>query len=201
MSVDILILKKQQFRKFQKIDQSYAVGAIKVTPKSRSKLLMLQIYINIIKILCSTFSKHSRNLQNGSKLPCFMVLVNIQLFINYFLHRKKNPIIPMTYITGFPIPWLSIPSTEHKSHDIPGFPWPVDTLPGKDNNRIPANINKFWVGTVVWYSQCFFKKYQKPIIAFLSAPVPVHMCVTICKKLYTSFFVSYFKFSRYHFVK
>ena len=130
----------------------------------RSKLLILKIYINIIKIICSIFSKLSRNLQNGSKLSHFMVLVNIQLFINYFLHRKKNPIIPMTYITGFPIPWLSIPWTENKSHDIPGFPWPVDTLPGKDNNRIPAKNNKFLVCTVVWYSQQFFKKYQKPII-------------------------------------
>ena len=41
--LDILILKKQQFSKFQKIDQSYLDGAIKVTPKLQSKLLILKI--------------------------------------------------------------------------------------------------------------------------------------------------------------
>ena len=40
MSLDILILKKQQFTKLQKIDQIYAVGAMKVTPKLWSKLVL-----------------------------------------------------------------------------------------------------------------------------------------------------------------
>ena len=33
VSLNILILKKQQFSKPRKVDQSYPVGAIKVTPK------------------------------------------------------------------------------------------------------------------------------------------------------------------------
>ena len=42
VSLDILTLKKQ-FSKLRKIDQSYPAGAIKVTQKSRSKLLILKI--------------------------------------------------------------------------------------------------------------------------------------------------------------
>ena len=41
VSLDILILKKQQVFKLQKIGQSYPLRAIKVTPKSQSKLLIL----------------------------------------------------------------------------------------------------------------------------------------------------------------
>ena len=55
MSLDFLILKKQQFSKLQKTSQSYPVGSIKVTPMSRSKLLVLKI-LNI-KILCFFFSR------------------------------------------------------------------------------------------------------------------------------------------------
>ena len=44
MSLDILILKKQQFSKLQKTSQSYPVGSVKVTPMSRSKLLVLKIF-------------------------------------------------------------------------------------------------------------------------------------------------------------
>ena len=43
VSLDISISKKQKFSKFQKIDQSYPVDVIKVTPKSRLKLLILKI--------------------------------------------------------------------------------------------------------------------------------------------------------------
>ena len=34
VSLDILILKKEQFPKLKKIDQSYSLGVIKVTAKS-----------------------------------------------------------------------------------------------------------------------------------------------------------------------
>ena len=44
VSLDILILKKQQISKFQKIDQSYLVGVLKVTPKLQSKLLIWKTY-------------------------------------------------------------------------------------------------------------------------------------------------------------
>ena len=43
VSLDILIVKKPQFSKFEKINQSYPVAAIKVTPMVRSKLLILKI--------------------------------------------------------------------------------------------------------------------------------------------------------------
>ena len=49
VSLDILILNKLQFSKFQKIDQSYPVSTIKVSPKLQSKLLILKTNI---KILC-----------------------------------------------------------------------------------------------------------------------------------------------------
>ena len=44
VSLDILILKKQQFSKLQKTDQSYPVGAIKVTPNLWSKLVIFKIW-------------------------------------------------------------------------------------------------------------------------------------------------------------
>ena len=40
MSLDILILKKQQISNIEKIDQSDPVTVMKITPKLRSELLL-----------------------------------------------------------------------------------------------------------------------------------------------------------------
>ena len=49
VSLDTLILKKQKFSKLQKIDQSYPIGAIKVTPKLQSYNIK---HMNIILYSC-----------------------------------------------------------------------------------------------------------------------------------------------------
>ena len=85
VSLDILILKKQQFSKFQKIDQSYLTGVLKVTPKLQSMLLIWKIYKhkNTLFFLFThsptCFSSQKRHQRNDSSF--LFTIIILTLFI------------------------------------------------------------------------------------------------------------------------
>ena len=75
VSLHTLILEKQHFSKFQKIDQSYLVEAIKVTPKSRSKLLILKILV-LFTDSPTRFSSQKRQQRNNSLFLFTIIIFN-----------------------------------------------------------------------------------------------------------------------------
>ena len=83
VSLHILILEKQQSSKFQKIDQSYPVEAIKVTPKLRSKLLILKILV-LFTHSPTRFSPQKRRQRNNSLFLFTIIIFNfIQTWGNF----------------------------------------------------------------------------------------------------------------------
>ena len=92
VSLHILILEKQQSSKFQKIDQSYPVEAIKVTPKLRSKLLILKILV-LFTHSPTRFSPQKRRQRNNSLFLFTIIIFNfIQIWDNFdrLIYPKYN---------------------------------------------------------------------------------------------------------------
>ena len=96
VSLDILILEKQLFATLQEIYQSYPVGAIKVTPKSWSKLLILKIwtlkyFVFLFTHSTTCFSSQKRRQRNDGSLIYNNYISFIHTWGNYDWPIKVTP--------------------------------------------------------------------------------------------------------------